>query len=161
MPNLLFLLSVVDITFKPTSKVAAPSRPSWSPPRTKIPWSTIVVPYILVPSGDLGCDDEYIGETSRAFGERYKEHLKEPSSLHQHSNLTDHLTSHNNFQIIGREGHNLARKIKESIFIRFNNPTLNNNIGKFNLPHIWDRVLLNTWGLNLKRQVNSNITQSN
>ena len=26
--------------------------------------------------GDLGCDDDYIGETSRTFGERYKEHLK-------------------------------------------------------------------------------------
>ena len=25
--------------------------------------------------GDLGRDDEYIGETSRTFGERYKEHL--------------------------------------------------------------------------------------
>ena len=28
--------------------------------------------------GHLGCDDEYIGETSRTFGERYKEHLKAP-----------------------------------------------------------------------------------
>ena len=28
--------------------------------------------------GDLGCDDEYIGETSRTFGERYKEHLNPP-----------------------------------------------------------------------------------
>ena len=28
--------------------------------------------------GDLGCDDEYIGETSKTFGERYKEHLKPP-----------------------------------------------------------------------------------
>ena len=27
---------------------------------------------------DLGCDDEYIGETSRTFGERYKEHLRNP-----------------------------------------------------------------------------------
>ena len=27
---------------------------------------------------NLGCDDEYIGETSRTFGERYKEHLKGP-----------------------------------------------------------------------------------
>ena len=59
--------------------------------------------------GDLGCDNEYIGETSRTFGERYKEHLKEPSPIHQHSNQTGHPTSHNNFQIIGREGHNLAR----------------------------------------------------
>ena len=58
-------------------------------------------------------------------------------------------------------GDNLARKIKESIFIRVNNPTLKNNIGKFNLPHIWDSILLNTKGLNLKRQVNNNSTQSN
>ena len=59
------------------------------------------------------------------------------------------------------QGDNLARNIKESIFIRVNNPSLNNNIDKFNLPHIWHRVLLNTPGLNLKRQVNNNITQSN
>ena len=55
----------------------------------------------------------------------------------------------------------LARNIKESIYIRVNNPTLNNNIGKFNLTHIQDRVLLNTKGLNLKRQVNNNNTQLN
>ena len=91
--------------------------------------------------GDLSCDDECIGETSRTFGERYKDHLKDPSPIHQHSNHKDHPTSHNNFQIIGREGHSLARNIKESIFIRINNPTLNRNIGKFNLPHIWDRGL--------------------
>ena len=109
--------------------------------------------------GDLGCDDEYIGETSRTFVERYKEHLKAPSAIHHHSSQTGHPTSHNNFQIIGREGHNLARNIKESIYIRVNNPTLNNNIGKCNLPHIWDRVLLNTKGLNLKREVNNNNTQ--
>ena len=60
---------------------------------------------------------------------------------------------HNNFQIIGREQHHLARNIKESIFITVNNPTLNRNIGKFNLPHIWDRVLLNTPGLKLKGHV--------
>ena len=44
----------------------------------------------------------------------------------------------------------LARNIKESIYIRVNNPSLNNNIGKFNLSHIWDRVLLNTKSLTLK-----------
>ena len=99
---------------------------------------------------NLGCDDEYIGETSRTFGERYKEHLKAPSAIHHHSTIAGHTTNHNNFQIIGREGHNLAKNIKESIYIRVNNPSLNNNIGKFNLSHIWDRVLLNTKGLTLK-----------
>ena len=36
--------SVVDMAFKPTSKVAEPSKTSWSPPRTKTLWSTKVVP---------------------------------------------------------------------------------------------------------------------
>ena len=34
--------------FKPTSKVTAPSRTSWSPLRTKSLWSTKVVPYICI-----------------------------------------------------------------------------------------------------------------
>ena len=38
--------SVVDMAFKPTSKVAGPSKTSWSPPRTKTLWSTKVVPSI-------------------------------------------------------------------------------------------------------------------
>ena len=105
--------------------------------------------------GDLSCDDEYIGETSRTFGERYKEHLKDPSPIHQHSNHTDHPTSHNNFQIKGRNGHSLARYIKESIFLRVNNHTLNRTIGKFNLAHTWDMVLLKTPGLNLKRHAHA------
>ena len=50
---------------------------------------------------------------------------------------------------------NLARNIKESIYIRVNNPTSNNNIGKFNLSHIWDRVLLNTKVLTLNKLVNN------
>ena len=103
--------------------------------------------------GDLTCDDEYIGETSRTFEERFKEHLKEPSPIHHHSISTGHPTTQHNFQIIGREGHGIARTIKESIYIRVNNPTLNRNIGKFNLHYIWDRVLLNTPGLKIKRHV--------
>ena len=38
----------------------------------------------------LTCDDKYIGEISKTFGERFKEHLKEPSPTHHHSNNTDH-----------------------------------------------------------------------
>ena len=148
--------SVVDMAFKPTSKVAVQSRTSWSTPKDKDPMVNQSGAIYWYQCGDLGCDDEYIEETSRTFGERYKEHLKAPSPIHLHSTQTGHSTSHNNFQIIGREGYNLASYIKESIFIRINNPTLNNNIGKFNLPHLWDRVLLNTHGLSLKRQFNNN-----
>ena len=112
--------------------------------------------------GDLGGDDEYIGETSRTFGERYKEAPESiPSPIHQHNNQTGHCINHTNFQIIGREEHNLARYVMESMFIRVDDPTLNNNFGKFNLPHIWDRVLINTPGLNLKWQVNNNNNNNN
>ena len=100
---------------------------------------------------DLGCDGEYIGETSRTSGERYKEHLKDPSPIHHNNHQTNHHINHNNFKIKGREGHHLSRYIKESIFIRVNNPTLNNNVGKFNLPHLWDRVLISTPGLKLNK----------
>ena len=36
------------------------------------------------------CDDEYIGESSRTFGERFKEHLKAPSPINDHYNITGH-----------------------------------------------------------------------
>ena len=60
-----------------------------------------------------------------------------------------------------RSSHNLARNAKESLYIRVNNPTLNNNIGKFNLSQIWDRVLLNIKGLTLNKQGNNNNNQTN
>ena len=41
------------------------------------------------------------------------------------------------------EDQNLRRAIKEALYIRVNNPSLNRNIGKYHLPHIWDEVLLN------------------
>ena len=59
-----------------------------------------------------------------------------------HQKSSGHETSMKNFKIIGREENNLARTLKVAMYIRVNNPTLNRNIGKYNLPHIWDRVLL-------------------
>ena len=103
--------------------------------------------------GDLTYDDEYIGKTSRTFDERFKDHLKEPSPIHHHSINTGHPTIQHNFQIIGMEGHDIDRTIKESIYIRVNNPTLKRNICKYNLNHISNRVLLNTSGLKIKRHV--------
>ena len=49
-----------------------------------------------------------------------------------------------------REGdHGLARTIKKSIYIRVNNLALNSNVGKYNLLHIWDRVLFSTPNLKI------------
>ena len=103
--------------------------------------------------GELACD-EYIGETSRTLGERYREHLKESSPVHVYTIQSGHKSTPDSFNILGREDQGLTRTIMEAIYIRVNNPTLNRNIGKFNLNHIWDnlnhiwdRVLLNTSGI--------------
>ena len=98
----------------------------------------------------VGCDKEYIGESSRTFGERFKEHQKAPSPICDHYNITGQKISLENFSIVGREDQNLMRTIKEALYIRVNNPSLNRNIGKYHLPHIWDEVLLNTSELKIK-----------
>ena len=54
--------------------------------------------HILKKSGDIyrykcdreECDEEYIGESSRTSGERFREHQKVPSSIYGHYNITGH-----------------------------------------------------------------------
>ena len=71
----------------------------------------------------IACDEEYIVETSRNLGERYMEHLKQPSPIHVHIQQTGHNNTDTSFNIIDREDQGLARTIKESIYIRVSNPT--------------------------------------
>ena len=97
----------------------------------------------------VDCDKEYIGESSRTFWERFKEHQKDPSPIYENHNISGHIISIDNFSIVGREDQNLMRTIKEALYIRVNNPSLNRNIGKYHLPHIWDEVLHNTSELKL------------
>ena len=92
--------------------------------------------------GRVGCKEEYIGESGKPFAERFREHMRAPSPIHDHFNITGHEVSLDNFSIVGREDQSIARTIKEAMLIRVNDPSLNRNIGKFQLPHIWDEVLV-------------------
>ena len=69
--------------------------------------------------------DEYIGESGRTFGDRLKEHLRAPSSIHHHSNSKGHPISPEYLTIVEREPH-----------ICVNDHSLNRNLGKYQLPHI-------------------------
>ena len=69
----------------------------------------------------LECDEEYIKESSRTFGERLKEHLKASCPIYDCRNTTDNTTT---VDTLGRENKNLTGVIKESIYIRFSNPSL-------------------------------------
>ena len=98
---------------------------------------------------NIACNEEYICETARTLGERCKEHFKQPSCIHVHIQQRGHSITDTSFNIIGREDQRQTQTIKKSIFIRVNSPALYQNIGKYNLNHIWDRVLFNTPGLKL------------
>ena len=100
--------------------------------------------------GRVDCDEEYIGESSRTFAERFKEHQKAPSPIFDHHTITGHDISVDHFNIVGKEENNLKRAIKEALYIRVNNPSLNRNVGKYHLPHIWDEFLDNISELKLK-----------
>ena len=49
------------------------------------------------------CDEEYIGESARNFWERFKEHLKAPSPIHDHINISGHAVSIEDFSILARK----------------------------------------------------------
>ena len=49
------------------------------------------------------------------------EHLKAPSPIFDHLNITGHNVTIDNFSIVGREDQNLIRTIKEALYIRVNN----------------------------------------
>ena len=116
--------SVVGMAYRHTSKVIAPFKNLLVSPKNKDPMENKSGAIYWFHYRDLTCDEEYIGETSKTFGERFKEHLKEPSPIYNHSNNTGHTTTQDNFQIIGREDHGIARTIKESKYITVNNSTL-------------------------------------
>ena len=98
----------------------------------------------------IPCPEEYIGESGRTFGDRLMENLSAPSPIHHHSHSTGHLVSPKCFTIVGRGSQGVTRNIKEAMYICVNDPSLNRNLGKYQLPHIWDKVLQDTPSLQLK-----------
>ena len=100
--------------------------------------------------GRVDCEDEYIGESGRTFVERFRDHMRVPSLIHDHCNITGHEVSLDNFSIVGREDQSMARIIREAMLITVNDPSLNRNIGKYQLPHIWGEVLVKLPELKLK-----------
>ena len=84
-------------------------------------------------------EDDYIRQSSRTFGERFKEYSKSKALplIYEHQKNTYHTTFVESFTIMRRQGQTIAIAIKEVIYMRVNNPTINRNIGKFNLTHMY------------------------
>ena len=92
----------------------------------------------------------YIGESGRSLGDRVKEHFKAPSPIHLHSTTTGHPMDSEQFNIEHKEVNSHSRTIKKAMFICIQDPTLNRNLGKYQLLHIWDHLLQLSPTLQLK-----------
>lgn len=114
-------------------------------PKDKDPKGTKQDVIYHIPCGYESCGAAYIGETCRVLEERIKDHTTNPnSSIKRHHMDTGHpLPNHTdkNVKIISVEANTFKRRVKEAIYIKTNNPVLNQNVGKFNLPPIYDQLL--------------------
>ena len=59
-----------------------------------------------------------------------------PIPIHCHNHSTRHPVSPECFTIVDKESQRVTRNIKEAIYIHVNDPSLNRNLGKYQLPHI-------------------------
>ena len=70
----------------------------------------------------VNCPEEYIGDTGRAFGEIQR---TSQGPIPKHTSSTGHPISPDCSSIVDREGQGTTRYIKEAMFIRANDPSLN------------------------------------
>ena len=70
--------------------------------------------------------------------------VEAPRELTIANNPWDYVVRADCFRILDSEVPGTSRNIKEALFIRVNDPTLNRNLGKYQLPHIWDNILQDT-----------------
>jgi hypothetical protein len=87
------------------------------------------------------CSRRYIGETARTLKTRIEEHKKTTSSaVNEHQTNTGHEIDWENVKVVGSEDKWMRRKIKESIAIRRDKPSLNRDQG-WDLPPIFCSLL--------------------
>ena len=127
-----------------------PSKASSWLPRTMIPLTARVESYTDINAMNKGVEKNTLENLAEPLQKGSKKHQKPPSPIFDHCNTSGHNININKFTIVGREDQNLTRAIKEAILIRVNDPSLNRNVGKYHLPHIWDEVLHRTSELKFK-----------
>ena len=104
------------------------------------------------------CNSSYIGESSRCLESRLKEHnTSSTSTIFQHSITHNHPKADIcQFTIIDQDSKQVSREAREAIHIRKNNHAFNCNIGKMNIPKIFNKVLSTSYGTSADVSTNPN-----
>ena len=129
--------SVREILVKPKDKL---------PPEDK---TGVVYVGSCASANGIPCGGHYIGETGRTLKARIDEHfstaLRCPgqckSSVMQHAREFSHHFRKSDFKIIDSEENNFRRGVKESIYIRALNPSINEHPGRHLLPPNYDHLI--------------------
>ena len=105
---------------------------------------------------NYNCTDCYIGETSQPLRKRFQQHTSgsSVSAVFDHLKASGHKTDLEEVKIIDRETRWFERGVKEAIWVRAENPSLNRSGGvRIKLSHAWDRTIRT-----LPRKLTSSLT---
>ena len=107
------------------------------------------------------CNFSYNGKSSRCLETRVKEHnTSSTSTIFQHSITHNHPKADiSQFTIIDQDRMQLSREARE--VIRRNNPVLNYNIGKMNIPKIFNHILGTSYSTSTDVSTNPNDQNNN
>ena len=95
-----------------------------------------------------GCTVENIGLTGRTLEDRYKEHLRVLSPIHDHANTINHHIKLDNFSIMDRESQGVTRIVKEAMFFRVSDPSSTETLTSTNY-HTYGMRVCRTWQLSV------------
>ena len=126
--------------FKPTSTL----RQLLVKPKDPVNKENVVEPVYKIKWEE--CDAVYVGETERSLKVRLSEHQWPSSTIsevskHIHVDHPQHSVQFENTEVFTTEPRWFERGVKEAIYIRALNPSLNRDGGRFNLPPVWDNII--------------------
>jgi hypothetical protein len=130
----------VPLYFKPSNTL----RQLLVRPKDPLAKEKVVGPVYHIPCEE--CPASYIGETERSLKARFSEHRR-PSSVnsevsqHIHQAYPGHRIDMDKTKILTVEPRWFERGVKEAIYIRAKQPSLNKDGGRFNLSPIWTNLL--------------------
>ena len=130
----------VPVYFKPNNTL----RQLLVRPKDKLSKEKVVGPIYQITCET--CTDSYIGKTERSLKQRFLEHRRPSSknsevSQHIHVDHPDHSVSLDEAKILDVEPRWRERGIKEAIYIRKLQPSLNRDGGRFKLSGVWTNLL--------------------
>jgi len=136
----------ISVFFKPTRTL----RQFLVSPKDKTEKKDITGPVYYIPCQGQNitgqCKETYIGETERSLKTHFNEH-KRPSntssevSNHIHIESPGHSVDLDQVRILDTENKWFERGVKEAIYIKANQPSLNKDGGRFKLSGVYETVI--------------------